>query len=331
MRPVRRPILVAAAAIVAASASVGVASNWDFNVFSGSTIGAPGKGYGSSFAGAAGAVGDAHFINMGLRTEAGASPSLPKGFYGGGDFVLSGGVHGGGVAVHGDVHVNSASIVGEVSAGGDLKGSGGSITGDVELGGQKIAGNQVSVTGAIKAGVEHVAPVDLKGVKAYFEAFSASVREKAPNGSYTNQWGNLLINATESVTIVDMSKSDFQSAWGISISGGGIVVVNVIGDGLNFGSKTWNYSGGAAAGTTLVNFADATSITMSGSHTANILAPKASVAFSSGTITGHLIVGALNGSGSVAWNGGFQGYETLSGTKKQGVRVVRWREVAVGE
>jgi choice-of-anchor A domain-containing protein len=67
------------------------------------------------------------------------------------------------------------------------------------------------------------------------------------------------------------------------------------------------YQGGASSATTLLDLGDATSITMSGGHDVNILAPNAAVHYTSGTVTGNLIVGALTGSGSVAWGGGFQG------------------------
>lgn len=331
MQATTRWLLIVIGSVAGAASSALASSYWDFNVFSGSTIGKADQGYGSSFVGASGAVGNAWFSSMGLRTDAAASPSLPMGFYGGGDFTLSGGVHHGGVFAAGDVTLNNASIAGGLDAGGNLAGAGGSITGDARLGGKKLAGNAVSVSGALSTKQTVDAPVDLKAAKSYFLALSESVREKAPTTMYSNQWGNLVIKASEPVSYVDISKSDFQGAWGVSISGSGTVVVNVIGDGFSFGSKTWTYSDGASAGTTLLNFADATSITMSGSQTVNLLAPKAAMSFSGGTITGNLIVGSLVGSGSAAWNGGFQASETISEAKQRKVRVVRWREVPIGE
>ena len=307
MQVTRRQAVFAIASVIAASgSSLGAVNYWDFNVLSGSTIGGPGQGYGSSFAGASGAVGDAWFVNMGLRTSGGASPSLPGGFYGGGDFTLSGGVHAGGIAVGGDVFMNNASVVGGVSAGGSLYGVGGSITGDATLGGVKVAGNQVSVSGSTWTNQTITVPVDLSAAASYFAAFSAHAASLAPTGTYTNQWGNLLINAADPVTVVEIAQGDFAGAWGISISGPGAVILNVAGDALSFGSKTWSYAGGASANQTVLNFAEASSVVMTGSHTVNMVAPNADTTFSSGTITGNLIVGSLMGSGSAAWNGGFQ-------------------------
>lgn len=303
---------------------------WDFNVFSGSTIGSAGQGYGSQFAGASGAVGDAWFSNMGLRTSASASPSLPMGFYGGGNFVLSGGVHSGGVVAAGDVLMNNASVVGPVLAGGNLAGAGGSITGDAILGGTKITGNQLSVSGSILSNQTITEPVALGAAAGYFSAFSTAASALSPTTSYTNQWGNLVINASAPGAVVSIAAADFQSAWGISVAGPGAVIVNVDGTSLQFASKTWAYSGGASATSTLLNFAEANSITMTGSQTVNMLAPGADVRFTSGTITGNLVVGSLTGSGSTAWNGGFDGASFVSVPAPAGASLIAIAGCVVG-
>lgn len=304
MRHTNRLAIVVLAA--ACGSAHGAVNYWDFSVFSRSTIGSSGHGYGSQFGGASGAVGDAWFSSFGGRTNGAASPSLPLGFYGGGDLTLSGSIAGG-VAVAGDVWMDNASIAGDVYAGGDLGGTGGSISGGASLGGAKVVGNQLTVAGSIASGQSITAPVDLSQASAYFSSFGGAVSSLAPTTTYTNAWGNLIINATGDLTVVELSQADFQSAWGVTVNGPGTVVVSVDGASLTFASKNWMYQGGASNASTLLTFADATSIQMSGGHDVNMLAPNAAVHYTAGTVTGNLIVGALTGSGSVAWGGGFQG------------------------
>lgn len=299
-------IIAAAGMTTAANAAV---TYWDFNVFSRSTIGSASKGYGSDFQGASGSVGDAYFSNFAAKTNANSSSSLAYGFYGGGNFRLSGSVNNGGVNVAGTVTMNNASITGPVTGGGNLGGSGGSVNGNVSISGSKTTGNQLTVNGSLNTGQAYNAALNLADVSSYFQNTGAYAAVLTPTGSYTNQWGELIINAGSALNVVNVSANDFTNAWGIRVIGSGALIVNVAGTSLDFASKTWNYQDGASSVSTLLNFNEATNIRMSGGHNVNILAANASTNFSSGQVTGNLIVGALTGGGQVNWNadGGFSG------------------------
>ncbi|MBX3387902.1 MAG: choice-of-anchor A family protein [Phycisphaeraceae bacterium] len=308
-----RSFYIPAAAIMSAAALTSVASAaisyWDFNVFSRSTIGTSGQGYGSDFQGASGAVGNAYFSSFAARTMANSSPSLAAGFYGGANFTISGSVNNGGVNVAGNVTMNNASISGPVYGGGNLGGAGGSVNGNVSIAGTKTTGNQLTVNGSLSTGQAYAAALNLADASTYFHNAGNYAAGLASTTSYVNQWGELIINASGPLTVVNVNSSDFINAWGIRVVGSGPVVVNVGGTSLNFASKTWNYQNGASAVSTLLNLNQATSISMSGGHNVNILAANAATSFSSGVLTGNLIVGSLTGSGQVNWNeaGGFSG------------------------
>jgi len=292
-----------------ASAANAAVSNWDFNVFSRSTIGSASKAYGSDFQGASGAVGNAYFNGFAAKTNANSSASLAYGFYGGGDFRLGGSVNNGGISVAGNVTMNGAQITGPVTGGGNLGGSGGSINGNVSISGSKTTGNQLTVNGSLNTGQAYSAALDLAGVSSYFQNAGSFAASMTPTGSYTNQWGELIINAGNPLNVINVSASDFTNAWGIRVVGTGAVIVNVAGSSLDFASKTWNYQNGASSVSTLLNLNEASTVRMSGGHNVNILAANAATNFSSGVVTGNLIVGSLMGSGQVNWNeqGGFSG------------------------
>jgi len=196
-----------------------------------------------------------------------------------------------------------------VYGGGNLGGSGGSVNGNVSISGSKTTGNQLTVNGALNTGQAYTAALNLAAASSYFQSAGSYAAGLTPTASYTNQWGELIVNASGPLTVVNLNTSDFVNAWGIRVVGTGPVVLNVGGTSLSFASKTWNYQGGASAVGTLLNLNQATTINMSGGHNVNILAANAATTFSSGVVTGNLIVGSLMGSGQVNWNsdGGFSG------------------------
>lgn len=290
---------------------------WDFNVFSRSTIGTSSSGYGSDFQGAAGSVGSAWFSGFSLNDVAAASPSLVRAFYGGGDFSIGGTVTQDGIEVAGNVSVNWATINGPIYAGGNLGGFGGTVNGPVSIGGTKTVGPVLTVNGVLSESAPFSPTIDLFDVSSEFLAISNFAASLATTTTATNLWGQLIINASGPVTVVDVAAADLASAWGIKVSGTGTVVINVLGSSVSFGSKTWTYEGGASGTSTLLNLNEATTFDLSGGdHVVSILAPNAATHFSSGLVTGNLVVGSLTGSGQVNWNpgGGFNGDVPAPGT-----------------
>lgn len=293
-------IILSAAAASAAQADI---SYWDFNVFSRSTIGSSGQAYGSDFQGASGSVGNAYFNGFTVRGEAGTSPSLSRGFYGGGNFTLGGSVAHGGVEVSGHVNIMSAGVEGGVYAGGNLGGTSGTVNGGAVLGGVKTVGNPLTVNGGLAENQPFAPTVNLAAVSAYFLNTSNAAAGMAPTAGYINEFGNLKITASGALTVVNMSLADFTSAWGVQISGNGAVIINLAGTNLSLSGKTWSYVGGASATQTLFNLNQATTLNLTGSHTVNVLAPNADTTYSGGVFTGDLIVGSLMGNGQVNWGG----------------------------
>lgn len=317
----RSNLLVKAASVAAVLSSIAGAASavdiWDFNVFSRSTIGTSGSGYGSDFQGAAGSVGSAWFNGFSLNDVASASPSLSRAFYGGGDFSIGGTVTQDGIEVAGNVNVNWATINGPIFAGGNLGGFGGTVNGPVTIGGTKTVGPILTVNGALNESAPFSPTIDLFDVSAEFLTISNSAANLAPTTTASNVFGQLIVNASGPLTVVDIAAADLTSIWGVKVVGGGTAVLNVIGSSVSFGSLTWTYEGGASSATTLLNLNEATTFNLSGGeHKVAILAPNAATHFSSGLVTGNLVVGSLTGSGQVNWNpgGGFQGDVPAPGT-----------------
>lgn len=292
---------------VAGSAGIACAGPtfWDFNVYSRTTIGSASQGYGSSIQGATGAAGDAWFSSFSGRSWAQASPGLPGGFYGGGTLTINGGSIGsGGVYVAGDARLNNVTITGNVNAGGNLTGTG-TVNGSAYLGGSYLSGNAMNIIGGVSNGGLQRSQIDVNSGAGYFAGASSYAGSLTTNVQYVNNWGEIVINASRALTVVNMTSAEFASAWGMRISGPGTVIVNVDGTQVTLGSKTWTYENGASSNTTLLNLKNATYLALSGGNNVNILAINAATNFSSGVVRGNLIVGSLTGSGSVEWNGGF--------------------------
>lgn len=292
---------------LACSTACGAVNYWDFNVFSRSTIGTPGQGYGSDFQGASGAVGDVNFNGFTVKGVGGTSPSLARGFYGGGNFTLQGSVDHDGIEVAGNVTLNSGSVNGIVRAGGNLGGSSGSVNGNAWLGGIKTTGNPLTVSGSLNENEPFSPTVNLGAVSSYFANVGNFAANHAPTTNFSMNFSQMVINATGPLTVVNITAANLAGVWGIHVVGGGTVVVNLAGTNLNLTGLTWSYAGGSSAQKTLLNMNQATSINMQGSNEVNMLAANAAVNFSSGLVTGNLIVGSLTGSGQVNWGGGFEG------------------------
>ena len=309
-----RAAVVATLLGVAGSAGIATAGPtfWDFNVYSRTTIGGEKQGYGSSIQGAIGAAGDAWFSSFAGRTSEKASPGLPGGFYGGGNLTItSGSIGSGGVYVAGDASLNGVDIAGDINAGGDLSGEG-TVKGAAYLGGSFLSGKVMDISDGVFGGSGgYKSPIEVKAAAEYFAGLSSYAGSLTTNGKYVNNWGEIVIDTNDALTVVNMTSSDIANAWGLRISGKGTVIVNVDGTEVKLGSKTWTYENGASSNTTLLNLTDATYLALSGDNNVNILAINAETNFSKGVVRGNLIVGSLKGEGSVEWDGGFTGSASI--------------------
>lgn len=294
-------------ACAAAPASAGI-TYWDFNVFSRSSIGSESGRFAGNTQGAGGAVGDVWLQNVNARSLAQASPGLPAAYYAGGSFGLhSGSISSGGLEVAGSITLTSFSVTGPVRSGANMNGGSGSIQGDVSLGGtNNTTVNSVTFNGSLSQMTGFQPTVDLLAASAYFDTFADAAWAMQPTTTHTSAWGLITINASGPLTVVNLSAAELQSAWGVEVKGSGPVVVNVSGSSATLASTNWTYSNGATAASTLLNFGNASALTINGSQNVSILAADAAVAMNNAT-TGSLYVGSLSGSGQINWNGSFTG------------------------
>ncbi|MFO0859819.1 MAG: choice-of-anchor A family protein [Phycisphaerales bacterium] len=297
---------VASIAFACGSAQ-GAVNFWDFNVFSRSTIGTAGQGYGSDFQGASGAVGNAWFTGFTVKGVGGTSPSLARGFYGGGNFTLQGSVDHDGIEVAGHVTLNSGSVNGIVRAGGNLGGTSGSVNGNAVLGGVKTTGNPLTVSGSLLENQAFSPSVNLSAVSSYFAGVGNYAANHAPTSAFSMNFSQMVINASGPLTVVNLTTANLAGVWGINVVGSGAVVINLAGSNVSLGGLTWSYTNGASSKTTLLNINQASTLNLTGSNNVNILAANAATNFAYGLVTGNLIVGSLTGSGQVNWDGGFEG------------------------
>ena len=302
------------ATVLGLGLSMGLASNnlqaaainpFDFNVYSLGDIGLISSGYGSDFQGTAAAAGNAYFSGFSLN-DLNATPVVP-GFslHTGGDVVIQGSINNGGVDAGGSVYVNYADINGNIVAGGNLNGLGGTVYGNTTLGGTDNTTLSVTVTGSITQNTSYVGSLDFTGINQYLTDYSTNIGSQTDTTSYTNNYGELLINVASGDNYVTINASELNSSWGVTITGDAdaVLYINVDETDVDLDSTNWVYNGGITADDVLLNFANATDIDLTGGNTINILAPLADVNFANGLVTGNLITGNLTGGGQVNLGG----------------------------
>lgn len=279
---------------------------FDFNVYSLSNIGTSSSGYGSDYQGIAGAAGSAYFSGFSLNdlAQIGVVPGFS--LVTGADASISGSINNGGINAGGSVYVNGASIFGNVVAGGNLNGSGGTVNGNATLGGVDNTSLTVTVTGTVTQNTSYVGSLNYAGINQYLTDFSTSIGSQTDTTSYNNiNSGDLIINLTSGDNYVTIDGATLNSAYAVTITGASdsVLYINVDGVIVNMDSTNWAYNGGVTADNVLLNFDEADTLSLSGGNTVNILAPLADVNFSSGLVTGNLIVGNLTGGGQVNLGG----------------------------
>jgi choice-of-anchor A domain-containing protein len=306
----RLSIYAIAIASIGSSAAISQADTinpWAFNVVSLGDIGTASQSYGSDFQGSAAVLGSAYFSGFSLHDVASAGVGTPYSLYAGGNVTITGSINNGGVEAGGNVTMNGASIFGQINAGGNLGGSGGTVYGNVTLGGTKTTGNPLTVTGSITSNTAVLPSVSLPGIGDYLRQTSQALGALPNNNVVVDQYhnGGLSVALNPGVNVVSLSSSDLHNAWGFTVTGSSnaTLVVNVTDANVTFDSTNWTYNGGVDAGQVLLNMANAETLALSGGNSVNLLAPNAATHFSSGVLTGNLIVGSLTGSGQV--NAGF--------------------------
>jgi len=158
-------------------------------------------------------------------------------------------------------------------------------------------------------------PIDFTAASVYLNNLSNQLAALAPNGTTSFEYGCVAlkgISTTENRFTVSGSDISMCNDFNINTPAGSTVIVNVTGDNI-----TWK-GGFALTGATnrdiLVNFVDATNITVSNIRIpASILAPKTTLTFPTGEINGQVVAKNINGSGQFN-NYKFNGKVTLERT-----------------
>lgn len=283
---------------------------YNFNVYASGNIGSQSSNYGSDFEGTTGVGGNAYF--SGFSGNA-VGPLYLYSVYTGGSFNMGSGSIRGGVESAGNVNINATSINGNVHGGANLQGGTGSINGNVSITGTNTS--NVSINGGVSTNQPFTPSLNLPSITQYFQNASAYWAGLAPTATYTNVYGQLQVsNLVSGTNIVNLTLADLNAAntYGIKLTGpaDANVVFNIKDMISNVVLKdvTFSLEGGMTKSNVLYNITNATSLNMQGGQYLNILAINSGVNFSSGLVTGNLIVRDLMGSGQVNL-GQFNGFQ----------------------
>lgn len=282
-----------------------------FNVYSLGNIGSATSSYRSDFQGVAGAGGDVYFSGFSLDGRDTVSDYV---LYTGGNATL-GGNYAGNLEIGGNLNLGGVSVYGNAYVGGNVSNySGGSLFGDIIASGQIGLSQSFTVTGTSSSQASFGNLADHAGLSNYFLSTSRAIAAMNNTAVLNNQWGGINLTASSGINVVSLSADELKNAWGFTINApdDATIFINVSGGAATLDSTNWIYAGGVSSSNVLLNYLDATALNLSGGNTVNILAPYADTNFSSGVVTGSLIVGNLFGGGQVNL-GHFQNTELAQG------------------
>lgn len=259
---------------------------------------------GSDFEGKAGAAGNVSLTGFSLALKDQGGFAL----HAGGTATLGGGSYFGGIEAGNNISVGNIGINGDVHGGANVGNTaGGTINGDVYAAGSTNLDSHITYYSK-QGGIPYSPAADLAEISGYFADFSTMAGDMSNTGVIGNSYGALSLSALSGVNVFSLSAADMLAAHTVNITGASdsVVYINVTGATASLNSTVWKYVGGILPDDVLLNYTDATSLTMTSSNNVNILAPFANTNFTSGLVTGNLIVGNLAGSGQV--NVGYFGH-----------------------
>ncbi len=229
------------------------------------------------------------------------------------------------VAVGGNATFSSYSIgthaavanptTGVLVVGGNLTAGHGSVSrGSIYVGGN-YSGPGYSLNtaaGSVTAsGLGNAVPFSFAAAKAAMEAKAQAYGAQAATGSSVLQWSTLTLSGMDpDVNVFNITAAQLAAASSLVINApvGAHVLVNVSGAAVTFSNK--GLSGAFSPYTTLFNFYQATSVSMSGIGVqGSILAPFANVNFQGGQMNGQLIANSFAGA---AWGVGEMHHYTFA-------------------
>jgi choice-of-anchor A domain-containing protein len=281
-----------------------------FNVYSLGNIGSATSLYHSDFQGVAGAGGDVYFSGFSLDGHDTVSDYV---LHTGGNATL-GGNYVGNLEIGGNLSLGGVSVYGNAYVGGNVSNyGGGSLFGDIVASGQIGLSQSFTVTGMSSSLSSFNSIMNYDSLSNYFLSTSRAIAAMDNTAVLSNQWGGINLTALSGINVVSLSANELRNAWGFNITApeDATIYINIYGETATLDSTDWVYTGGVSSGNVLLNYLDATALNLSGGNTVNILAPYADTNFSSGVVTGSLIVGNLFGGGQVNL-GHFQNTESVA-------------------
>lgn len=229
-----------------------------------------------------------------------------------GNYADAGGSRiGGAVAVAGNARINSTAIGTRLGAdrnGTNVVVAGGNVSfdnstlayGNVAFGGSNGSGRwtQAATPGGSFVQAQ---PLDFAGVASGLLGLSAQYGSMATSGSFTSQWGSGTLSGGRSVgtDVFTLTTSQLSSLYALRLVGtaGSKAIINV--SGASFGSYLGFDRGQYAVSDVTFNFLDAQTLSLGGSDiAASVLAPRATLIQSGGTIRGAVAVGNFYGAGT---------------------------------
>ena len=267
-----------------------------FQVYSAGDIGTSTSAYGSDSQGTVGAGGSVYLTSYSANSHL----LNEYGLHAGGNATLVYGSYYGNTEVGGNLTVQSLDMNGDVYVGGNFTTtSGGTINGNLSASGTITKPEYMfNVTGTAASGQTYSPVVNFDSVTTYFKGVSSYLSGLDDTTGYSNNYGNLTINIGSGLNIVTMSASEFNSAYGLTVSGSssGILIINLTGETAELDSTTL---AGIDSSKVLLNYFDTSSLNLTGGNTLNVLAINAATNFVNGHINGNLIVSSLTGNGQV--------------------------------
>jgi choice-of-anchor A domain-containing protein len=230
------------------------------------------------------------------------------GNYTGSNADIQGGLAAGGTAtltsysVGGTTKTSDFSGTGSYSviAATNLLLSGGSITGNAYDG---TAGglSSYNITGTVTSGGSaSSSPIDFSAAATELKSLSASLASTQTTSadSCTLVYSTVVCTASQSgVNIINVTDKLLTSGSGIefhSTYADATIILNVTGTNATIGGGGWSFYN-TSSSYVLLNFVNATSLTISGSLSASILAPLADVTGTGSAVNGNLIANSYSG------------------------------------
>jgi choice-of-anchor A domain-containing protein len=258
-------------------------------------IGSSTSAYTSDSAGAIAAGGNIYLTSFSANSGNNNGVAVVSG----GNLTLSNGSINGGADVGGNVTISSASVSGTVQAQGTV-----SVTN---------ASQPSTVTGSSAA-----TPIDFSATSASAKSEAISIASLAQQAQTAGTAGaisgtnNLVLTGTSAgvnyfnLTAAQLAQLSSGSLTIDNTVAGATDIISVTGSSATMGNFAFSYEGTASASTTLLDFSQASSLSISSvAVDASILAPSADVSFTNGNLTGVLVAGNLNS--TLFQNGEFEG------------------------